>query len=187
SEHDMVLSTIMRDKQRSYVLSARIKAPKDGTIVDVCFEPITHGWIVGFYKGLASVFRRLYSNARWSNIENFLLFKREGLLEKIGIYRGYSNYYFIAVMAVANLRAAIGYISQRNGKYKYLSSTGLQPVRKHASSFLLDMVNVEGSTHVFDDLIPFFRKNAVEREEKRSTESEVHRVYSPTGEFLMRN
>lgn len=214
SEHDMVLVEINRQHTIPFVIPIIVDIPEHTTIVDVCFDPVKNGWIIGLYEGLASVFRYLSMKGKLEQTGSVVPFKKEGLLEKIAIYNCDSLYCIATMFGVAGQYGIHIYKENGNKNYDFLSFTGLHRDISKYNSFIdgFQMINARDSMHMFDRTAPFFMKNAQVQKDNQQIqktnqhnsswfdyiattflpqevqlERGLHKVYSPKGTFLMSN
>jgi hypothetical protein len=191
SDHDMVFSTITTQEGLSFVESVSVDSPDH--IVDACFDPNSSNWLVGVYKDLNSVLRRWTVQGKFLREGTALSFKKYGLLEKMAIYQASPQQYkLIKIFIAAGLYATRIGESASNGLYYDAESTGLMSIgsRLYHGNGDRWLLSVGDSIGVFDLREPFFvnEQNGYFFDSFYSQpESEVHRVYSPDGEFLMCN
>jgi hypothetical protein len=212
SEHDMVLLEINRQYKLPFVNPIAVDIPEHATIVDVCFNPVKNRWMVGLYEGLASVFRSFDGTGKLNKTGTVIPFKKEGLLEKIAIYKNFSRSYFAAMFRVADQYSILGYNGFNNGGYNLCYTSDLHHIDNYDNRNGFLIIKMIDSMHMFDRTVPFFMKNAQAQKDNQQTqktnlqynslfdyisstissqlvqpESEIHRIYSPDGAFLMCN
>lgn len=183
SDHDMVFSTITTLNGVSFVDSVFVDTPYQ--IVDACFEPIKSTWHVGSYEGLESVVRAWSMRGKHIEVRGRQSFKKYGLLEKIAICQTASGYRWAEILGVADLYSAV--ISDTGTDDGGYYESERIPLASRVKDFYdSKIIKVGDFINVFNLCHTFFKENP-EADLWSKSESEVHRVYSPQGTFLMCN
>jgi hypothetical protein len=194
SKDDIVLSTITMQNGATFVESKTIDI-LEGQIVDVCFDYVANQWLVGLYEGLESVIMNLGNDGNIGTLKDRYLFGSYGLLEKIIMYQKDGDYFFDALFGVSHYRALITYKRSDNGMYELYSNIPL--VRWYAGSHDLgywygrvEFICRDNSLRMIRRNTPFFVDNNTKsflEDFWAQPKTEIHRVYSSDGSYLMCN
>jgi hypothetical protein len=187
SDHDMVFSTITMLNGLSFVESVSVDSPN--FIVDVRFEPDNSEWRVATYEGRDNVYNKWSMLGIYKGESSRNSFRTDGLLEKLVTYQTESENYMASICGVADLYAIEISEANGNGRYYLKYNKGFASLghyEMYNSEYTLAMLKVGDSVEMFHSGYPFFA-DQTGRDSWSQPKSEVHRVYSPNGEFLMCN
>lgn len=187
SDTDMIFSTITTQNGVSFVESKAVDI--EGQIVDACFDSVNNCWHVGSYEGLDSVFRLWTVDGEFVKQTSTGSFKAHGLLEKIVIYRTVDQYYLLYLFGVANMYAKYTY-KVSDDVYHYEERTHLMSVDLYNNSYFSKIIARQNSVDWIGSRCPFFVDNSTESFLESfwsQPKTEIHRVYSPDGAYLMCN
>lgn len=187
SDHDMVFSTITTQNGLSFIESVTVDSPD--FIVGVRFEPDNSEWRVATYEGRDNVYKIWSMQGTYKKESGRSSFRTDGLIEKFATYQVGSGNYLVSICGVADLYSIEISKSDGNGSYYREYSrefASLNKVAFHTSEYTLAMLKVGDSVEMFYSGYPFFKEDP-EAGFWSQPKSQVHRAYSPNGEFLMCN
>lgn len=197
SESDMVFSKITT-QESSYVESVHVESACDGVIVDVCFDPLLNQFLVGSYENYNNVVRRwlLDGQERKDSILYCGSLKRNGFLEQMAIYQEDDAYHLVILFSIGQQYSRQIAVLLENGSLLLQDGSYFHTQKKHNETLYPEIYACNNVIYMND-----YRYPALSYKKKHNgsffanlidnflsdAESNIHRVYSSDGAFLMSN